>query len=181
MLDLGPAVEGHLRVFSPFARQIRFAGLLPDPPQGPDWNAALEALPAHPSHPYDVVLAWDLLDRLRPEERPALIRRLDELTGPGARLYAAVDASEGSTIHPLRFSLVGTERLLQQAVGPPEKAPPRLLPAQVERLLLPFEVIHAFTVRMGYREYVAVKGGVADSVPPWPKETPGSRGSPPQR
>jgi hypothetical protein len=179
-LDLGPAVEGHLRVFSPFARQIRFAGLLPVPPRGADLDAALEALPAHAGHPYDVVLTWDLLDRLRPEERPTLIRRLDELTGPGARLYAAVDASEGSTIQPLRFSLLGRERLCQQAVGPPEKAPVRLLPAQVERLLLPFEVIHAFTVRMGYREYVAVKGGVADSVPPWPKDTPGSRRSRPR-
>jgi hypothetical protein len=32
---------------------------------------------------------------------------------------------------------------------------PELLPAEVERLVRPFSVTAAFTLRLGYREYVA--------------------------
>jgi hypothetical protein len=32
-----------------------------------------------------------------------------------------------------------------------------LLPAQVEKLLEPFDVVRAFTLRTGMREYMAVK------------------------
>jgi hypothetical protein len=159
VLDLGPAVDSHLRLFSGFARQIRFASLLPYPPRGEGWAAALGTLPPHPHNPYDLVLVWDLLDRLALEERPPLIERLAQLTAPGARLYAVVDTSDGPTVRPLRFTLRGLDRVSQRSVGPPEPAVRQLLPAQVERLLAPFEVVHAFILRQGLREYVAVKGG----------------------
>jgi hypothetical protein len=158
VLDLGPAAESNLRLYSAYARWIRFTDFLSDPPHGDAWAAAMRALPPLPQRPYDLVLAWNLLDRLAPDERPLLIRRLDQLTGPGARLSVVVDASGESTTCPLRFTLLGLERVSQQAMGPPEPAQPQLLPAEVGRILEPFEVIRAFTVRLGLREYVAVKG-----------------------
>jgi len=157
VLDLGPAAENHLDLYGRFSRQIRVADLLTDPPQGPDWAAALKALPPHPRQPYDVVLAWDLLDRLWPEERPALIKRLAELTAPGARLYVIVDTSGEPTTRPLRFTLLDLDRMVQSVVGPPQPAHSPLLPAQVGRLLEPFEVERAFTLRGGLREYFATK------------------------
>jgi hypothetical protein len=157
VLDLGPAVESHLRLFSGYARRIRFAGLLPMQRRDGEWKGALRSLTPHPQQPYDLVIAWDLLDRLSPEARPSLIRRLAEITGPEARLYMVADASEEPTAQPFRFALRDTDRVSQWPVGSPEPAPRRLLPAQVERLLMPFEVVHAFTLRSGLREYVAVK------------------------
>jgi hypothetical protein len=53
--------------------------------------------------------------------------------------------------------LAGLDRVSVQVVGPPEAAQPALLPAPVERLLRPFTIMHAFTLRSGLREYVAVK------------------------
>ena len=41
--------------------------------------------------------AQDILDRLDPDERLALVDRLVELTAPGARLYAVIDASGAAT------------------------------------------------------------------------------------
>jgi hypothetical protein len=44
-----------------------------------------------------------------------------------------------------------------EATGPARSTPPRLLPAQVERVLAPFKVVRAFTLKGGLREYVAVR------------------------
>jgi hypothetical protein len=157
VLDLGPAARNNLQLYSGFARWIRIADLLTDPPHGDACAEAIKALPPLPERPYDLVLAWNLLDRLAPEERPLLIRRLAEVTAPGARLSVVVDASGDPVAYPLRFTLLDFDRVSQQAIGPPEPAQPQLMPGDVGRVLEPFEVVRAFTVRLGLREYVAVK------------------------
>ena len=164
MLDFGAATETSLRLYSGFARQIRFADLLTDPPHGEAWAAALRALPPNPDQPYDVVLAWNILDRLAPEERPPLVERLTQLTASGARIYVLVDASDEPSTQPVRFTLLDVDRVRQEAVGPPHPPQPQLLPADVERLLEPFRVVHGFTLRHGLREYVAIRGGLSDSA-----------------
>jgi hypothetical protein len=157
VLDLGSADGKRLRLLGRFARQIRFAGLLPRPASTDGWIAALESLPAHPAKPYDVVLAWDLLDRLPREHHRTVITRLAEVTADAARVYAIVDATGAPTMRPLAFTLADVDHISETEVGPPEHAGERLLPAHVERALRPFEVHRAFTLRSGFREYVAVK------------------------
>ena len=176
VLDLGTAAESHLRLYGGFARQIRFADLLEKPSRGADWAGAVQGIPPNPHQPYDLVLAWNLLDRLSPEGRRLLIERLSRLTADGARLYVAVDASGAPEMRPLRFKLLGVDRVRQEAAGPLEAAQPQLLPAQVERLLAPFEVVRAFTLRLGLREYVAVKGGEEAYHPHLPRH-PGGLGA----
>lgn len=157
LLDLGPGTQAHLRLYSRFARQIRFANFLPEPPRGPDFSAALRELPPAPCQPYDVVLLWNLLDRLSPRQRPRLMEKVARITAPGARLYAVVDASTSSTTQPVRFAPLDLDRVAHEAVGDPVPAGEPLLPAEVERLLEPFQVRRAFTLRIGMREYMAVK------------------------
>lgn len=157
VLDFGTASETHLRLYGRYARQIRFAGLVPTLAHGEPFARALEAMPPNRAQPYDLVLAWDVLDRLLVEERPLLIDRLAELTAPGARLYALVRTSSEITTRPMRFTLMGIDRVAEEVVGPPELAGRGLLPAEVERVLDPFRILHAFTLRSGMREYVAVK------------------------
>jgi hypothetical protein len=164
VLDLGPAVEANFRLYGRFARRIRFADLLNAPLRGETWEAILRSFPPHPEDPYDLVLAWDLLDRLPPEHRPQLVEALARVTTSGARLYVVVDASGDATTQPLRFTLHGTDKVVQQTVGEPLPAWPQLLPAEVERLLRPFQVVQAFTLRLGYREYVLVRGGLRPSI-----------------
>lgn len=156
ILDLGPAGESNLAYYSRFAQRIRFAGVLEAAPE-PSWNAVLDAIPRYADHPYDVVLGWDLLDRMPKEERPRAVERLAELTVSGARLYMLVDMSGEPMVHSLRFTLVDDARVSQEPSGPRRPAWPALLPAQVERVLEPFRVEHAFTLRQGMREYMAVR------------------------
>jgi hypothetical protein len=122
-----------------------------------EWLESLRTLAPNPGDPYDVVLAWDVLDRLAPADRSALVARITAVTAPRARLYTVVDASGASVRHPLSFTITARSRVSQVPVGPPEPAHEQLLPAQVERALTPFEVVHAFTLRGGLREYVALK------------------------
>jgi hypothetical protein len=157
VLDLGPASEGSFRLYSRFARRIRFADLLEAPLRGETWTEALRVLPEEVEGPFDLVLAWNLLDRVPPELRSPVVGRLAQVTAPGARLYVLVDGSREPLAHPLRFILTGTDRVCQQSLGDPYPAGHQLLPAEVKRLLAPFEVIHAFTLRDGHREYVSVR------------------------
>ncbi len=66
ILDLGEGNNRQMEALAPYARLIRFIGLLPgtgDPAAAADPSV----LPEHPQYPYDVVLAWGVLDRLGPE------------------------------------------------------------------------------------------------------------------
>ncbi len=158
VLDLGSASETSLEVFEGLARWVRFGELVGRSGQVEGWKEVLDALPAAGERPYDLVLGWDILDRVRPEERPHLIRRLAEITAPEARLHLVVDASERAATRPLRFTLVGRDRMRLETVGPPRANWPPLLPAEVERILPPFRVVRAFTSKAGFREYVTVRG-----------------------
>jgi hypothetical protein len=158
VLDLGPAASRSLRLYSGFARWVRFADLLSDAGRPRGWAAAIRALPEQPQRPYDLVFGWDILDRLFPEERPRLVERLAEVTAPTVRLHLLVDASDRPTRRPLRFTLLGADRMRLEPTGPERPAHRKVLPAEVERLLEPFQVARAFTLKSGLREYVAMRG-----------------------
>ena len=157
ILDLGEATESSFSVYSRFARRIRFADLLAGAGSSGVCTAALRAVPPQPERPYDLLFAWDLLDRIFPEERPRLVQRLAELSSADARLHVMTESSGKPTTQPMRFSLVGVDRIRYEPTGPARPARPELLPAEVERLLAPFEVVRAFTLKVGLREYVAVR------------------------
>lgn len=158
ILDLAPAEGRHLRLLGGFARQVRFAGIVPRVRSEP-WSRELGALVPNADLPYDVVLAWDALDEVAGVERDQLVERLADITAPGALLYAVVDGSGSVTRRPLAFTMLDHGRVEQRAVGAAVPAAASLLPAQVERVLDPFEVVHAFALRSGLREYVARKRG----------------------
>jgi hypothetical protein len=106
-----------------------------------------------------VVLAWDVLERLDPAGRSAFMARLVEVTAPRARLYAIAGGEGPQGAVPLSFTLVDRERVVERPAGVTREGHKPLLPAQMERVLAPFEVASAFMLRTGAREYVALKQG----------------------
>ncbi len=158
VLDLGRAADLNLRMYSRYARWVRFADLL-----GEAWTRAsgsaagiLSDVPGQPEHPYDVVFAWDTLERLFPEQRPQLVQGLVELTAPGARLHL-ITRGDDPAARPLHFTLLDVNRFGYEPAGSVPLPRPRLVPAEVNRLLQPFLVQHAYTLRNGLREYVAAR------------------------
>lgn len=157
VLDLGAASNSAFELFSRFARQVRFADLIEGSLGSGTWNGGGDVLPAQPEHPYDLVFAWDILDRLLPEARPHLVQRLTEVTTGDAWLHVIVDASESGPTQPLRFTPLDKGRMRCEPSGPFRTEYSRILPAEMERLLSPFRVIRAFTLRGGLREYLATR------------------------
>lgn len=157
VLDLGPASDQNLRIYGRFARWIRFADLLGETwwPR-PEGSAAGLQLPKLDRR-YDLVFAWDILDRLFPEDRPQLVQWLAEITAPGARFHVVVRASEDAIAYPLRFTLVDVGHIRYEPTGESRLPLYRLLPAEVAKVLAPLQVVRAFTLRNALREYVAVR------------------------
>lgn len=159
VLDLGAATSSSLDVYARFTRQVYFADLprVASSPRGRSVEGLLEALPARPERPYDLVFAWDVLDRLFAEYHVPLVARLAEITAANARLHVVVRGSKEGPTRMLRFQLLGTDRMRYEATGPPQVGRSRLLPAQVGQLLTPFQVVRGFTLKGDLREYVAVR------------------------
>jgi hypothetical protein len=160
VLDLGQAADRSLRVYSRFARWVHFADMISDscwPSAHGSTGVSPDALPAQPQHPYDIIFAWDILDRLLPWGRPPMMQGLAALTAPGARLHIVVRAADDTALGPLRFTLLDTDRIRYEPAGTERLPRPGLLPAEVKTVLEPFRVQRAFTLRSGLREYVAVR------------------------
>ena len=156
VLDLGPASESSLYVYGRFAKKVRFADLLTAASEG-GWPKALGDLPAQPELPYDLIFAWDILDRITPEERRRLIARVAQVSAEDARLFVGVDNSGNPTTQPLKYTLLDADRLRYEPTGPARPSRPPLLPAEVEKVVAPFQVVRAFTLKGGLREYYAVR------------------------
>ncbi len=156
VLDLGRSSASSFTVFGRYARRIRFADVL-RPERRPDLGAALDAsVPVQPQHPYDLILAWDLLDRIADGQRKSVVNRLAERSAPRARIHVLVDASDRPEVQQYRFNVLDVDKVRYEPAGPDRPAGDRLLPAEVERLLDPWEVVRAFTSRSGMREYVGI-------------------------
>lgn len=157
VLDLGPAAGASLEIYGRYAGGIRFADLLATRDER-GLRGALGAVPARPEQPYDLVFAWNTLDRLSPRGRGLLVDRLVELTAPDARLHAIFDTSgEPARRVPTRFSVLDVDRMRYEPDPSAPAVQGGLLPAEVEELLAPFRVAKGFTLAGGLREYVAVR------------------------
>ncbi len=159
ILDLGEGSNRQMEVLAPYARIIRFVGLVPGADAATERRMDPATLPVHPDHPYDTILGWGVLDGLIPREREVLMERLTEITAPGARMYAWVSSAEADQVRYVRSTILDTGRVEEEFVGLPRAAGAPLLPAQLERLLAPWVVSHAFSLRVGKREYVVRKEG----------------------
>jgi hypothetical protein len=160
VLDLGLASPASLAVYERFARHIRFAdvaGLALSHGRRTPVQHLIGAVPPHPRAPYDLIFAWDVFDRLFPNDRPPLVAHLAQVSAPHARLHMVIGGTDQGTAPPLRYSLLDTDRMRYEPATPARPARSRLLPAQVAHLLLPFRVRHGFTLRADLREYVAFR------------------------
>lgn len=159
VLDLGAASPLSLQFHSRFARWIRFVDLFGDGtgPQSHESAIGLKIELPQPVQPYDLVFAWDVLDRLFPDDRPRLVEWLAGLTAPDVRLHMIVRRTEVDLPHPLRFTVLDVNRIRYEPISRAQLPRPRIKPAEVGRLIAPLRVLHAYTLKAGLHEYVAVR------------------------
>jgi hypothetical protein len=155
VLDLGPGASSSLRVYSRFARWVRFADVLTAAASSARWPEVLGSLPSNPARPFDLVIAWDVLDRLPEAKRPELVKRLAEISSPDARLFLLSASPDVASIGFLRFALVEVDRMRYESTADAGRTHSPLMPAELQRILSPFQLLHGFSTQLGLREYVA--------------------------
>lgn len=156
VLDLGPAMASSFRLYRRYASRIRFADLFGEWSTG-GWKGSLAAIPVQEDYPYDLILGWDVLDRLPSEGRRELIDTLADLSAPGGGFHTVIHASRSQTIRPLQFGLLDVDRMFYEPASSSQLSRTPILAAELARLVEPFQVTRAFTLKGELREYVAVR------------------------
>lgn len=165
ILDLGPAIASSIEFFSAYSCVLRIADLFG---RLADDKGCAETIRTNPgaffddlledeSEPFDLVLAWTVLDRIGSKAAQCLATRLAEATRPGARLFAMTSAHENGAVGGHVFAIRGPDSLEYRAEENLAACPGRLNPAAFAHLLSGFSVDHSIVLRNGYHEHVAVR------------------------
>ncbi|MCP4896104.1 MAG: hypothetical protein GY906_03935 [bacterium] len=160
-LDQLMVVAHHVRVVDSLQpNDSRWSQLMPQVDSGEvigDLEPVVAELFPDEWGPFDVVLAWDLLNYLTVEGVTALAQRLAGLCSPEAKLFAQVVAVGDMAALPARYRIVASDQIEVSTATAARRSAPGWPFAKFERLLSGFEVECSFIMRHGVQEYVAVR------------------------
>ena len=167
ILDLGPASGANVEFLSRYASRIRVEclhetlvaqHLFEQRTEEPLEPTAFETIvPFDGAESFDVILAWDLWNYLRPEEVRALMRHLERLSHAGSFLFAMSSTLKEMPASPMAFRILDTETLLYIVVSPETRACPRYVPRDLALLMPAFRTHSSFLLRNGMQEYLLVR------------------------
>lgn len=156
ILDLGPASGSNIAYFARWRSRL-FVEDLRDALAAPHGTAgALRALlcAADPSLPFDLILAWDLLNYLDIAAVEGLARRLGAFCRPGSLLFALIGTRREMPARPLRLAIADTATLLYEAETGALRPCPRYREPDLLRALPGFDVEASYLLRNGMQEYL---------------------------
>jgi hypothetical protein len=162
VLDLGPAVGANVSFFAKRTCTLFIADLhhtlFPASPllsrrQQRSFDATL--LGELPDRgPFDLVLAWDLLNYLTHDEISALGDRLSELSAPGAVLFALIATRKQMPNRPMTFSILGPDQLEYELDNSVTRSAPQYKEPDLSRAMPAFTVESTYLLRNGMQEYL---------------------------
>lgn len=163
VLDLGSAVAANVEYLSSRVSYLQIVDAI-DRGDGDSGGAAamcrldvLEALIDERLPGFNLILLWDVLNYLTPEQAERMMSAIARLCSPYARLHAIVFATDTMTELPNRYRIVDGSHLVYEPTTTEVRGAPDLPPAAVEKMLRGFEIEHSFVLRHGVHEYVASK------------------------
>lgn len=157
ILDLGPAVSENVDFFLKFAARIQIVDALGDSFDHGPATGVLRKLAPESEGAFHLVLLWDCLNYLSPADGAALVESVVPLCHPDACCLAMVVASDTMPVSPTRFRIVDESHLTYEQSTTERMGAPQMTPAAVQELLVGFSIEHAFVLRNGVREYVAIR------------------------
>ena len=163
VLDLGPALGASVEFLARYSVQLFIAdlyrsvrsstGQLP-----PDASRLLrllgEQLPLPEEGPFDLILAWDLLNYFAADQLEALGQHLGELCRPGGQMFALVATRGPISDRPRTFEILAEDALRYGAGAANERPSPGYRETALERLLDAFSVQTSYLLRNGMQEYI---------------------------
>ena len=164
VLDLGGAAGANVEFFSRFSSRLQIADL-PDALASGDLRSLLLADPSAAFRkvlpvtrdPFDVVLAWDVLNYLTREQLGCLAARLGRVCSQRALMLAFVSTTREMPSVPMVFKIVDEQTLFLQPRSPAIRQSPRFPPAEIERLMSGFAVVQSVLMRHGVQEYLFIR------------------------
>ena len=176
VLDLGPALGASVEFLAAYSVQLFIADLYRSvrsstgqlPPDAPRLRRVLEEqLPLPDEGPYDLILAWDLLNYFATDQLETLGRHLGTLCRPGGQLFALVATRGSISDRPMNFEILGPATLRYGVTAAAERPSPSYRETGLERLLDDFAVQTSYLLRNGMQEYVFTRR-VGHPMPPPP-------------
>lgn len=162
VLDLGVATAANLDFFARMGSRLTVAdlyrGLMPlrgELERAGHRGRVFDSLvPGDPASPFDVVLAWDILNYLKPEEIASLTESLGHFCKPGALLFAIIASSGDIPLTPAHYSVLDEETLVIDAPAPRNRPAPRHSEQMLLRLMPGMTVENRFQLRNETVEYL---------------------------
>ena len=176
VLDLGPALGASVEFLAGYSVQLFIADLYRSvrsstgqlPPDAPRLRRVLEEqLPQPPEGPFDLVLAWDLLNYFAAEQLVVLGQHLGDLCRPGGQLFALVATRDTISERPMNFEIFAPDQLRYRPTASRQRPNPGYHETALERLLDAFAVQTSFLLRNGMQEYIFTRR-VSHPVAPAP-------------
>lgn len=122
---------------------------------GEDASAIINRLPYYARGLlFDVVLAWDLLNYLKPPTLVALIGRLLPFCKQGTLLFALISTGKRIPSVPVRFKIVGEDRLRYDLSVDRLRDGPRYSTPTLLKMLPGFKVVRSYLLQNNLQEYV---------------------------
>ena len=157
VLDLGPALPENIEFLSARASNIQVVDVFR---QGGDPHGAVRLLRKLDSTRhgfFDLVLFWDILDYFSADTAPDVIQAIVPLCAPTARCLVMASATDTVPATVRKYRIVDSSHLRYEWTSFEEKGITQLAPATLGKILSGFGVEHAFVLRNGLREFVAVR------------------------
>ncbi len=164
-LDLGPAIGANIEFYSRFSSRVRIEDLYQtlaesrffahgDEP--PDEIVLGRALSIPAGERFDIVMSWDLLNYLTPEELKVLLKCLDPFFGTGTLFFALISTQKEMPAIPRNYKILDTSRLHYLCTSSETRPCPRFAPRELGLLMSDFRIHNSYMLRNGMQEYVFV-------------------------
>jgi hypothetical protein len=164
VLDLGPAIPENIDFLAAFASRIQIVDVMRGALDVTQAISYLRALMPKYRGTFHLVLVWDCLNYVSPDQGAALIEAVSLLCRPDARCLSMVCASDTMPAAPGKYRIVDGSHVTYEMATTEVMGAPLLTPAAVENVLTGFSIEHAFVLRSGVREYVAIRDVAASKT-----------------
>ena len=165
LLDLGAATGSNVEFLGTFASRIEIEDLYStlsssgffDRIGEPTEEYCFEKLMPFPaSARFDIILCWDLLDYLKPEEIQALIRYLNRFCRRGTYLFVLSSTVKDIPAKPIRFKIQDQETIIYEYQTTQTLPAPRYTARDFSHMLPGFHIQGSYQLKHGMQEYLFV-------------------------
>ena len=165
VLDLGPPLAGNIKLLSGLGCRVRIADLVRSlgaeslESRQPEVMGALfeRLLPLTPDERFDALLAWDVLDYLRPDQVSSLMARLTPACRPGALALVLLSTRRQIPARPAHYRIVDPQTVDCDGPLQPLRACPLYTQPDLANMMPGFSVRRSFLLRSGIQEYLLVR------------------------